>query len=404
MAGSIVQAGMAMAGEWPQLGKFYPDGHGGYVYFPMADVSFADKVAGYRMGDPPPDPEYRFPSREALGIPDYDAAKDQGYVTLGCKGALTLQFTDNALVDVSGPDLYVFEIGPGVEPTRLAISPDGKNWVDIGRIAGGRAEVDIAQWAGGNKSFRYVRLTDLGSDCDSSTPGADIDAVGAIGSGLRLTLTGKVLFDFGKAELKPDAARELDGLGAYFADRDGLKVDVAGHTDAVGSQPANQRLSERRARAVAAYLTEHFNLKPEVVRAAGYGETQPVASNETEVGRQANRRVEIVLFHRRKMDSGIGLWQSSLGPLALASGPGAKVAGRYPEDNGRLFGEKKGRVISGYWVEDGSSRTCDSQRDGSRHWGRIHIEMNEAGDAFSGWWSYCDVENQAGSLWGKRQP
>ncbi|TNF73269.1 MAG: hypothetical protein EP299_08455 [Acidobacteria bacterium] len=60
-------------------------------------------------------------------------------MTLGCGGTIVLRFEDNALVDLEGPDLHVFEIGPAVEPTSLAISPDGTTWTEVGKIAGGRA-------------------------------------------------------------------------------------------------------------------------------------------------------------------------------------------------------------------------------------------------------------------------
>jgi len=394
----FVCAGISMAGEWPQFGKFYPDGHGGYVYFPLADTSFADKAESYQMGNPPPSAEYRFPPGEALGIPSYNESTDRGYITLGCGGRLSLQFVDNALVDVPGPDLYVFEIGDALEPTRLEISANGKDWMNVGEIAGGRADVDIAKWAKGGHSFRYVRLTDLKSDCGGTTPGADIDAVGAIGSGVRLTLSCKVLFDFGKHALKPEAAKALDALAEHFADSGKLNIEVAGHTDGVGSDAANQKLSEQRARSVADYLMRHFGIKPTNISVVGYGESQPVAGNDSEDGRQANRRVEIVIRH-----GGAGeLWNFDEGPLAMAVGGDGKVMARYPNDNGRWFGKKHGRVISGYWVENGSSQTCKTKKDSSLHWGRMQITLNRTGNAFEGWWSYCDTTNHEGSLSGKR--
>lgn len=396
--GIIGWAGAATASEWPQPGKFYPDGHGGQVFFPLGDISFADDVTSYQMGNPPPAAKYRFSPREALGVPNYDSSRDRRYVTLGCGGKLTLRFSDNALVDVPGPDLYVFEIGSALEPTALEISADGKTWIKVGKIAGGRADVDIAKWSGGGQSFRYVRLTDLKSDCGSGTPGADIDAVGAIGSGLRLTLTGKVLFDTGKADLKPGASAALDDLGKYFSNPGGLFVEVAGHTDSVGSDEANQRLSESRARTIAAYLMKHFHLSATRMHVVGYGESQPVADNRTDQGRQANRRVEIILNRGTRAGNGATLWRTNDGPLALAVAPDGKVMARYPKDNGRWFGLKRGRTIFGYWVEKGSSQTCNKEIDGSRHWGRIRVELNANGTKFKGWWSYCGSKKRHGKI------
>src|SRR6056297_4012098 len=168
--------------------RSYPDGHGGEVLFPMGDVSFADMVESYSDGDPSPIERAADP-QAALGVPDFSGDDNSGYVTLGCAGELVLAFENNALVDVAGPDLYVFEIGPDTEPTALAVSPDGSDWTRVGRISGGKAEIDLAPYVAADAGFRYVKLVDLMSACGSGeTPGADIDAVGAIGSAQRIAL------------------------------------------------------------------------------------------------------------------------------------------------------------------------------------------------------------------------
>jgi len=124
--------------------RSYSDGHGGTVAFPLGDLSFADEIVGFQSGNPAATHEGDRIPDEALGPPDYDAGADDNYLTLGCGGVLTLRFTNNVLTDRPGPDLYVFEIGPAVEPTRLWISRDGEHWLDVGEIAGGRADVDIS--------------------------------------------------------------------------------------------------------------------------------------------------------------------------------------------------------------------------------------------------------------------
>ncbi len=282
---------VAAAGE---KGKRYPDGHGGTVTFPLGDISFADEVVAFKIGDPKPsEPKDRDPSN-ALGVPDYDAGRETGYVTLGCRGTLVLRFTDNALIDIEGPDLYVFEIGPAVEPTELAISEDGQTWVKVGRISGGKAEVDISSVAEPDQVFHYVRLTDLASDCSGRWPGADIDAVGAIGSAFQTTLSSAVLFDFDKATIKPDAAEVLKELVAELTQQDLRVLIIEGHTDAIGSEAYNQALSRRRAVAVRDFLYR-AGLPGDIrVVIRAYGESRPVASNATEEGRARNRRVQIV--------------------------------------------------------------------------------------------------------------
>jgi len=162
-------------------GSTYTDSTGKQVYVPCGEQAFADRVVDYRVGDPAPSEASRN-SEEALGPPNY--AKGTGYVTLGCGGALDLEFTRVRLVDVDGPDLYVFEAGDAVEPTQLEISPDGRNWVNIGKVSGGKASVDIHGFVQPGQQFRFVRLTDLKTECSSETPGADIDAVAAVGCNL----------------------------------------------------------------------------------------------------------------------------------------------------------------------------------------------------------------------------
>jgi OmpA-OmpF porin, OOP family len=278
-----------------QIAKTYRDAHKGTVTFPLGDLSFADEVVSFQMGEPHADPLYSDP-KDALGPPDYDEKTDTKYTTLGCGGVLTLRFTDDVLIDVKGPDLYVFEIGPDIEPTRLEISKDGEQWVDIGHISGGTAAVDIGPHVKSGDVFHYVRLTDLKKACGGQWPGADIDAVGAIGAGLRISFNSAVLFDFNKYDLKPEAQHELARVVGLVGQYKGGSVLVEGHTDAVGSADYNQTLSANRAKSVRDFLEVqtkgegiHFNSR-------GYGKTRPIAGNETEDGRAKNRRVEIAII------------------------------------------------------------------------------------------------------------
>ena len=73
-----------------------------------------------------------------------------------------------------------------------------------------------------------------------------------------------------------------------------LKVSIEGHTDNVGEEAANQDLSKRRAASVKAYLMEKYSIEESRLQSQGFGETKPVASNDTPEGRQNNRRVELI--------------------------------------------------------------------------------------------------------------
>jgi outer membrane protein OmpA-like peptidoglycan-associated protein len=103
-----------------------------------------------------------------------------------------------------------------------------------------------------------------------------------------------VLFDTAQYSLKPGAREKLAKVAGIVIAHPGLKLAVEGHTDIVGGDDYNQKLSENRANSVRDYLVSQ-GIKPENVTAQGFGKTRPVASNDTAAGRQQNRRVELVV-------------------------------------------------------------------------------------------------------------
>jgi outer membrane protein OmpA-like peptidoglycan-associated protein len=112
--------------------------------------------------------------------------------------------------------------------------------------------------------------------------------------GLVLTLGSDVLFDFDRYELKPGAKRTVERVADFLNEYPERKVLVEGFTDSLGSREYNMGLSERRANAVRMALLER-GVDPDRIKIRGYGPDHPVASNDTEAGRQRNRRVEIVV-------------------------------------------------------------------------------------------------------------
>jgi len=103
-----------------------------------------------------------------------------------------------------------------------------------------------------------------------------------------------ILFDTAKFSLRPVAREKLARVGGIISGHPGLRLDVEGHTDSVGGDDYNQRLSVHRGEAVRDYLTQQ-GMQSTSVTARGFGKTQPVASNDTAAGRQQNRRVELVI-------------------------------------------------------------------------------------------------------------
>jgi outer membrane protein OmpA-like peptidoglycan-associated protein len=103
-----------------------------------------------------------------------------------------------------------------------------------------------------------------------------------------------VLFDTAKYSLRPLAREKLAKVAGIVSGHPGLRLDVEGHTDSVGNDEYNQRLSEQRGESVRDYLTQE-GMAVSSVSTRGFGKTQPVASNDTTEGRQLNRRVELVI-------------------------------------------------------------------------------------------------------------
>lgn len=108
--------------------------------------------------------------------------------------------------------------------------------------------------------------------------------------------SGKVLFDFNKSNLTPEALSQLQALLPKLKGDDVTAIKVVGHTDSIGSDAYNQKLSERRAASVVTYLQSQ-QVPVAKLSSEGKGESEPVADNGTDEGRAQNRRVELHLSH-----------------------------------------------------------------------------------------------------------
>ena len=120
-------------------------------------------------------------------------------------------------------------------------------------------------------------------------------SVTRIGNNITLNMPGNITFKSGSAELNPPFPKVLDGVFLVLKKYEKTIIEVAGHTDNVGTTEYNQGLSERRAHTVTNYLLGK-GVKNERTISLGAGETHPVATNDTEAGRAANRRVELTLL------------------------------------------------------------------------------------------------------------
>ena len=133
------------------------------------------------------------------------------------------------------------------------------------------------------------------NNCNDKCPGSAAgQAIGPDGCPVPLTIDLKgVNFDFDKDTLRPDAVAILDEAVSILGKYPQLRVEVAGHTDSIGTEQYNQGLSERRAKAVYDYLTGHGVDAGRLVGPNGFGESKPIDTNSTKEGRARNRRTEL---------------------------------------------------------------------------------------------------------------
>ncbi len=137
-------------------------------------------------------------------------------------------------------------------------------------------------------------VPDALDQCPNTYPGLEVDSVGCPIKDQVLVLN-NVHFEFDRYDLLPDSRNLLSKVAKSLMDQPNVKLEVAGHTDSLGSDGYNLELSKQRAAAVRRYLVSQ-GVTAGNIYSKGYGELQPVASNATEEGRAANRRVEIHLL------------------------------------------------------------------------------------------------------------
>ena len=123
--------------------------------------------------------------------------------------------------------------------------------------------------------------------------GSGVDVV-RYGDNITLNMPGNITFAFDSSNLQPQFYPVLDNVANTLNEYNQTVIEVAGHTDSVGSDSYNQQLSVQRANSVAAYLSSKGIMQQRMIT-VGAGETRPVASNDTDAGRAQNRRVEITI-------------------------------------------------------------------------------------------------------------
>ncbi|RPE81587.1 OmpA family protein [Vulcaniibacterium tengchongense] len=212
---------------------------------------------GYYGGQPQPYPQQSYPPGQA-------PQPQQGMSRTG-KGALIGALAGVAAGLLSGDD--------ATERRQRAL---------IGAGVGGLAGAAIGNYQDRQERALRERMAGTGVD------------VVRQGNNITLNMPSNITFDFDKSNLKPEFYPVLDNVANTLQEYNQTIVEVAGHTDSVGSDAYNQKLSEQRANSVASYLMSR-GLNRDRFIVVGAGESRPIASNDTEAGRAQNRRVEITL-------------------------------------------------------------------------------------------------------------
>ncbi|MBL7875619.1 MAG: OmpA family protein [Cyclobacteriaceae bacterium] len=144
----------------------------------------------------------------------------------------------------------------------------------------------------------------IGNHMDKQAEELKRDLKGAsvqrVGEGILITFNSGMQFDVNSTSLSEETRVNLDKLSSTIIKYDDTSVLIEGHTDNTGSDSYNLDLSERRARSVFHYLTER-GVQNSRVTTKGYGETQPIATNDTDADRRKNRRVEVAIYANKKM-------------------------------------------------------------------------------------------------------
>jgi outer membrane protein OmpA-like peptidoglycan-associated protein len=169
----------------------------------------------------------------------------------------------------------------------------------IGKQAGNTAVGAIIGAAVGGAAGAYIGnyMDKQAAEMERDIEGAKIERVG---EGIKITFNSGLMFDVDKATLRPASQQNLSNLAQILNKYADTNVLLEGHTDATGTEEHNLELSRRRAQSVANYLaSQQVNATRFTIM--GYGEDQPIASNDTDDGRQQNRRVEVAIYANDKL-------------------------------------------------------------------------------------------------------
>jgi outer membrane protein OmpA-like peptidoglycan-associated protein len=198
-----------------------------------------------------------------------------GFASTGLAGCASMSNTERGAVIGAGTGAAI----GGVIGKQTGSTARG---AIIGAVVGGAAGAVIGR-----------RMDRQAEELDSTLgEGADVSRVG---EGIAVSFESGILFPFDSDVIRPEGRENLRQLAVSLQRYPETEVLIVGHTDSVGSDQYNLGLSNRRAESAKSFLVSQ-GINPGRIRTSGRGESEPIASNETEAGRQENRRVEVAIF------------------------------------------------------------------------------------------------------------
>jgi outer membrane protein OmpA-like peptidoglycan-associated protein len=169
----------------------------------------------------------------------------------------------------------------------------------IGKASGNTALGTVIGAAVGGVTGTIIgkKMDKQAEEIKRQVPGAKVERVG---EGINVEFTEKILFDFSSADLKPVSKENLNKLGTILGKYPDTDIEVQGHTDSRGADEYNMGLATRRASEVSAYLKSN-GISNSRITVKPFGESAPIATNETDEGRAQNRRVNFLITANEKM-------------------------------------------------------------------------------------------------------
>ncbi|MDX1640476.1 MAG: OmpA family protein [Balneolaceae bacterium] len=164
----------------------------------------------------------------------------------------------------------------------------------VGKTLGNTAAGALAGAAVGGTVGAIIgrQMDKKAAELEEKLEGATIQRVE---EGIAVSFDSGLLFDFDSAKLRPEAMENLSQLAEIMGEDDNTELLIVGHTDSIGDEAYNQNLSERRA-AMAATFMGTQGIARSRIQVEGMGETEPIGDNDTEAGRQKNRRIEVAIY------------------------------------------------------------------------------------------------------------